>query len=305
MSYGGALIWSALARNLREHFPEREVVFVRERSPRQRLGLLPDHAEEIYRHNDDISAVLVPRQYKRMKAHFPPDRFIVVDQRDDRYHYWTGSNSRRIFYKDGLHAIEYACRAAGIAKPTLRPHLVLSDDEEAQADRILVQAGLKGKRLLCFEPSISSSVGVNKRWAADNWRVLVQELKRVADEQSLTLVQIGAPAEPLEAEVLSLSGKLSFRQSLRVLEQAEVLVTYAGALVHLMKAAGGRSVVIGSAWEPRALLHYPEDVYLQTDIACKHCGLTVPCPYGLPCMEKISVGEVLQGVRTLLGKPRS
>jgi hypothetical protein len=47
---------------------------------------------------------------------------------------------------------------------------------------------------------------------------------------------------------------------------------------------------------PRELMAYPGNVNFYTEIDCQNCGLTVPCPIGLKCMNSITVDEVYQSI---------
>lgn len=149
----------------------------------------------------------------------------------------------------------------------------------------------------------------SKRWPFENFRALVQEIDRRALAQ---VVLIGTEAEKNAAPDFKLSserlvdmrGRTVLRDLPVLLDVCDVFIGSDSGPAHIAAAQGLEIVLLASGtndmrfwypWTERLSL-------LQCNVPCAPCGLEV-CPVeGHPCVEGITVDEVLNAVRSVLGR---
>jgi ADP-heptose:LPS heptosyltransferase len=294
MGYGGALIWTGLARNLKKAYPEKKLIFLYRGTPKEILLNKPISDHVIYQNNDDIFLISSKLKWFFVKKRFRTDEIITVDMDDPNCRYWGKQTRDKIEFKTKKHAIEIACEAYGLKNIELKPKIVLSKEEISQIDRLLQENNLEKDKFICIEPHANIAYTPNKSWFWDRWQELTDKINQYIQQNNLDckIVQIGAPTKEILNGVVDLTGKTSFRDTARILEQSKVFICYVGGLVHLAKAMGKINIVLVSAWEPKELASYPDDVNFYSDMECKNCGLIVPCPRDRQCMKNISVEEV-------------
>ncbi|MGE5506088.1 MAG: glycosyltransferase family 9 protein [Actinomycetota bacterium] len=285
MGFGGALMWTALVRNLRRQRPDRKVVLV--------YGGRPSSDHDIYRHNPDIAAV-VPRRHWSWQRFFTRG-VVAVDQSLAAAQPIDGETPERLLYRTGRHTVAIACAAYGVPCETVQPRIELAADEVARASAVLAAAGLDGRPFLCIEPAGKDSFTPNKLWFPERWRQLAEKLAG-----TVTLVQLGLGGGDALPGAVDLRNRLSFRETAEVLRRARGLVTTMGGLVHLNKAVDGRAVVLVSGYEPEELATYADDINFYRSMDCSNCGLKTPCPIGRECMARIGVDDVEQACHRLL-----
>lgn len=309
MGFGGALIWTGIARNLKSKYPDKKVVFSYRyrgsltdyifRRPRQE-PTNPDHI--IYKHNEDIECVSDHITWILKKWLYRQDNIIIVDMENPVYFYYEKDTAERIFYKTGRHAIQIACDVHNIPNAKLQPKIKLSEKENERANRLLKSHNLLPNQYICIEPHAKKEFTPNKAWFWENWQDLVNHINQYISDNHIfcKLVQIGVETDRVLNGVVDLTGKSTFRQTAHILKNAITLLSYMGGLVHLSKAVGKKNIVIISAWEPLELASYPDDINLYTDIDCKNCGLKIPCPINRKCMAAITVQQVYEVVKSVL-----
>lgn len=302
MGYGGTLIWTGLARNLKEAYPDKKIVFIYRKYLKEFLLCKPNDSHDIYKNNPDVFLIIDKLNWIFKKRRLNLSECIIVDMDDPRSHYWRNDSKTKIEFKEGRHAIQFACDPFGIEKATLKPKIVLDDREKKFIDSLLEENGLKEKEFICIEPNANTAFAPNKSWFWDRWQKLSDKIDEYAKSNNLDikLVQIGAPNSRILNGVVNLTGKTSFLGTARILEKSKFLICYEGGLAHLSKAVNRKNVVLVSAWEPLELMSYPDDENLYTDVDCKNCGLKVPCPFDRKCMSAITVEDVLDVCKKLL-----
>lgn len=305
MGLGGALIWTGLAYNLKNKWPDKKVIFLYERSLRN-FALRkhqPDHV--VYQNNEDIDRIFdhITWRFKRRK--FNPHDVIIVDTANPAYFYYEKDTKEKIFYKTGGHAIQVACNVHNISNATLQPRIKLSKKEIDKANRLLNSYSLSANQYICVEPHAKKGFTPNKTWFWENWQHLVKLTNRYIRDNHLDyrLVQIGVATDKVLDEVVNLTGKSNFRETGEILKNSITFIGYIGGLVHLSKAVGKKSIVLVSAWEPFELASYPDDINFYTDIDCKNCGLKIPCPINRKCMQQITVEQVFKAVKSMFPGP--
>jgi len=293
MGFGGALIWTGLARNLRMRSPEKRIALVYNGSlGSEFLGRpLPEHV--IFNNNRDIAAA-VHRKRWAVIGRFYGNEVVEVDMDDPRCLYWEKDLPDRMVYRKGAHAIKLACAAHGIDDPVLMPRITLTEAEIERASIVLEEKRVERRAYICIEPCSKKGFTQNKEWPFERWRSLAAALVCRLAPSGIRVVRIGSEAcEPLEG-VVDISGMTTFREAAHIIRNSLGLVTHEGGLAHLAAAVGTRSVVLMSSMIPKELMAYPSNINLYTEIACAGCGLKGPCPRKLECMLRISVDEALQ-----------
>lgn len=299
MGYGGALIWTAVARNLKAQAPYKKVICVCRNTWQRFLTGRPLPDAEVYRNNPDISFFIDSRIWPLIRPFFSPQRYAILDMTDPRMVYWEEDSEVRVVYKKGRHAIQIACDALGISDAQLKPRIVFGPEELLKVDKLLVECGLEKGRYICLEPQANFSFSPNKEWFWDRWQELVDKLDKALRPEGIRIVQIGKKGRVLGG-VIDLTGRTTFREAGVVLERAITFIGYIGGLVHLAKSVGKKNIVLVSGFEPLELASYPDDVNFYVPLDCSGCGLKVPCPRERECMRKIPVGDVVRKVLEVL-----
>lgn len=302
MGFGGALIWTGLAYNLKRKWPAKKVIFLYDRSLRNCIFRKPHPDHIIYQNNKDIDYIFDRLAWRFKKWKFNLNDVITVDMANPAYLYYREDTAEIIFYKTGRHAIQIACDVHNIPDAELQPRIELLEKEIDSANRLLEKHSLLKNQYICIEPHSKKEFTPNKAWFWENWQRLVDLMNRYIRDNNLTckLVQIGLPANKVLNGVVDLTGKMTFRETAQVLKSAVTFISYVGGLTHLSRAVGRKSIVLVSAWEPLELASYPDDINFYTDIDCKNCGLKIPCPINRKCMQQITVEQVFEAVKSVL-----
>jgi len=305
MGYGGALMWTAIARNLKEKYPDKAIIFIYKKSLRSFIKNKTSNDFIIYSENHDISYIYNKFVWFFKKRFFQTNDYIVIDMENSEYLYWINSSKDRIAFKNtGKHAIQIACDCFNISNPILKPQISLTETERRNAQFLIDKYNLNKKKYICIEPHSKKGFTPNKEWFWDNWKGLTKKLNTYIAESNLScdIVQLGVANQSILDNVVDLTGQTTFREIAYILENSLFFMGYMGGLVHLAKSMGKQSIVLVSAFEPLNLTSYPDDINFYTDIECKNCGLRIPCPNDRECMRKIKVDDVFDAAKALLTK---
>lgn len=302
MGYGGALIYSALARNIRERFPEKKVVFVYPLTLDELIWRRAASDRVVWKNNPEIDLVVMRPLWYVLRWFYPKNMTAVVNIDDPGCFYWIEDQKDRIEYKRGRHAIQIACDVYGIDTATLRPRIILTRKEKSRAKTVLDTHGLTPGSYVCVEPNTKGTFTPNKAWFFDRWQELVHRLSQTFKERGLdiTLAQVGAPHSDVLHGVVDITGTTSFRETAYILSQARLLVSTEGGLAHLNAAVDSPAVVLISAMLPGELMAYPQHTNLFADQSCVCQGLKKPCPRGRACMGVITVDDVIGAIRSAM-----
>lgn len=298
MGYGGALIWTGLARNLKRIYPNKKVLFIYKKSPKSALLRKPHPDHIIFKNNPDIEAVISKLRYFFSKKKYNKKEWIIVDMDNPDLLYWEKDTKEKMFFKKGKHAIEIMCQYFNIEDCVIRPVLRLTGKEQGRVSELLKEHNLGEKKFIVVEPNIKKSAfGINREWFWDRWQELTDLLTR---EAGAVVVQIGVAGAPVLSGVVNLTGKTSFRTAAGIIGKAKLFIGYEGGFNHASVAMNTKSIILVSAYEPDGLLSYPNNVNIYKRVECAGCGLKTPCPYDRKCMRQITVDEVYNNVLKLL-----
>lgn len=296
MGYGGALIWTGLARNLKKTFPEKKIVFVYKKSLKLLGRPHPEHI--IFKNNLDIEMVLSKQAYVFLRF-FKPKDWLVVDMDNKKLQYWkseTKNKEKIIFKNQGKHAIQIACDYYGIEQADLRPKIVFTEEENQKTEQILKENGLSENNFLVIEPNAKEDFSQNKKWDLENWQKLVDLLKA----KEIPMAQVGVKGSPVLKNVIDLTGKTSFREAVCVLSKAKAFIGIEGGLGHGSAGVETKAIILISGFVPKDLFAYPSNINLYKGGLCDlaPCGIKLEkdCPYNRKCMAHITVPEVSHAV---------
>ena len=186
--------------------------------------------------------------------------------------------------------------------------LHLTPAEHARAREALLPAG--------DLPILAVSVGTKvqaKDWGRDNWRALLTRLATLYPGHALALA--GAPEESdasdfaaagwtsAQKPVLNLCGKLTPRESAAVFARSRIFLGHDSGPMHLAAAVQTPCVAIFAARNiPRIWFPYgPQHRVLYHHVDCAGCELETCIVQQKKCLTSITVDEVLQEVRAILG----
>ncbi len=245
----------------------------------------------------------IPRRIgynKDLRGLLLTDPIAVPDWKDSRH---------EVFYYLNLIA-EAERRYLGVSTvPAQEPDisLVISEDRQYAARRALEEAGADLSRPIAAIGAGSTNSRA-KRWGADKFAQLNDRLKR---EAGVETILIGAPSEAdVSAEVLALSkrkaidltGKTNVAEAAAILNVAALLVSNDMGLAHVAPAVGTRTAVIFGPTNPVTTRPFSKEaVVINRQVECAPCMLR-ECPIDHRCMTRVSVDEVFEVCRELLGR---
>ena len=203
-------------------------------------------------------------------------------------------------------------RALGATTPDLSLHLPLNDEEQARADALLAEAGLKPGSFAVFHPG-SGGFSLARRWDPPKFAALAAALYRRHDIPTVlvgtshddTAQVIAAGSSPL----IDLTGRTTFRELAGVLKRARVFVGADSGVMHLAAAARTPLVAIFGptnhrAWAPWT--PYSPSRVVRIDLPCAPCayvdhrvGHREGCA-ARTCLAELSVDHVLAALEALL-----
>jgi ADP-heptose:LPS heptosyltransferase len=171
------------------------------------------------------------------------------------------------------------------------------------ADRLWADSALRavaGHRLMVMAPAAPTR---ERQWDPRRYAEVASRFAR----DGWAIVLVGTPGDrPLcaavagghdEGHVLNLAGRTTIGQTAAVISRAAVYLSSDGGLLHAAHALGIPTVGlfgagIAAKWAPRGARART----VRHALPCSPCtrfGYAPPCPYGVECMQRISVDEVL------------
>ena len=227
------------------------------------------------------------------------------------------TDARRLFLREavsgrgklaGLHTVFYflgLLKALGGIATFTPPTLCLDAEEVASAAQFLSEVDLPGDGpWVGLSPG--AAYGPAKRWAPERFADLGRELQQ---EFGARLVLLGGAEERpvadlvkrrLEGPVLDLVGRTSLRQALGLLSHLRLLVTNDSGLMHAAAALSVPLVAIFGSTDPAATGPFTSRAtVIRHPWPCSPCFKRT-CEVGYPCLNAISVTEVLAAARPWL-----
>ncbi|HXQ22631.1 MAG TPA: glycosyltransferase family 9 protein [Candidatus Acidoferrales bacterium] len=188
-----------------------------------------------------------------------------------------------------------------------QPFFPVSDEHLAWA------RGLLGERTHQRVAVISPGASMKQRlWAPERYRQLVRWLI----DHGLRVVLTGGAGDVTAARatiegvdptcVINLAGATSLARTAAVIALADLYVSSDTGPLHIAYGVGTPTVhLFGSGilskWAPLGSRYRAVHKALPCS-PCTRYGYTPPCPYGVECMKRIEVEDVIAGVREVLGE---
>lgn len=293
MGYGDALMVCALARNIRLKQPDQQiaVVYISSRYGKPDGFRLPEL--DIYRNNPSIDIATATTRLKflirRCFGDLKGKRILNAPKLAESYR--ERLNNGRFKYIR-IHATENLCNLFHVPCKTRCPELILDKEENDKVDAILGSHGLEPGAYIVIEPQTKDSDST-KRWPDEHWQALIDLLKNKYPQ--IKCVNIG-PGKIDVQGLIDVSGKTSFRESARFVQQAKLIVASEGGLGHLAAAMGTASVIVHSGFTPVGLTAYEKEKTVYHPVACAPCGISRDCPLQHQCMQGLKPDKVFTSI---------
>jgi ADP-heptose:LPS heptosyltransferase len=160
----------------------------------------------------------------------------------------------------------------------------------------------------------AGDLSLERRWPRESFKVLIDELLRLRPDQTVVLIGYGDEEAAYGAAlggrkgVVDLSGRLTLSETVRLIANAELVVTNDSAPLHF--ALSTRVKLVG-LFGPTLAENYLPPGREGTAAAfvplycspCVHYWEPAPCHGDNQCMKRLSVSQVLNRCCELLGIP--
>ena len=271
---------------------------MRELRKRGRDGLLmvSDH-RELFEGNKD------PAYVRPLWARYSPDSSTVSICR--RFVQIWGGEFTRLEYapmagedrrkSPSRHIIAEMCARAGMSGlVSIRPYLLLNDDEKSAAawarDQIVIQSsGMAARHPM-----------QNKQWHEERFQEVVDALAGEID-----FIQIGSTGDPPLQRVRDLRGATGIREAAAILYHARLYVGTVGFLMHLARAVECPGVIVFGGREAPWQSGYVCNINIYSEVPCSPCWRSNTCDFDRRCMSNISVRDVVSAIRHMMKRPRN
>ncbi len=133
----------------------------------------------------------------------------------------------------------------------------------------------------------------NKSWPLDRWAELIKR------NPEYTFLQLGVAADVPVPGAVDLRGWTSLRQSFALIKYARGFIGVDSGFGHAAAAFGTPGVVLFGPSNPGPWGH-ATNINLYAGLACSPCIDILKgdaCPYGLPCMNSLSLHDVSEALR--------
>lgn len=303
MGYGGALIYTGLAKNLKREHPEKKIIFLFKLNLKNLLFFRKNKDFEVYKNNPDILLVINKLLWFFVRIFYKKKDKIIIDLENKKYHYWEKDTPNRIFYKKNGHAIYLALESFELKNILLETKIVLNQNEKDIACKILGKNNLLNKKYICIEPNTKKTFTVNKQWPLKNWQELINLINKFTAENKIDckIVQIGSPKSPNMDGVINLSGLTTFRQVKEIIDRSCLLIANEGGMAHLASGSDTISVIICNPSLPKNLMTYPKNINIFPLNGNMHdCGLKKTCDTCQEMLNSITPNYVLDKIKHIL-----
>ncbi|MDD5496285.1 MAG: lipopolysaccharide heptosyltransferase II [Candidatus Omnitrophica bacterium] len=201
-------------------------------------------------------------------------------------------------------------RYMGVEAKEKELYVSVGEHNERHAEHIFRDNGIgKDDIIVALNPGASC---LSKKWP---WENFVKVADGLADRLAARIVIVASAedkpignkiAEALKARPIDLSGATTVGDLASILRRSSLLISNDSGPVHMASALGTPTIVIfgrsnrglaPARWGPTG----KRSKILQKDIGCEIC-LAHNCKKGFKCLEAITVEDVLDAAKTLLGK---
>lgn len=328
---GSVVQSSPLLKTLRENYPEARIVYVTNSSNLSLFQLIND-VDAVFHVSDKSISSLISSSFLLIVKLWKnrPDVFIDLEIYSNYSSVITTmslARNRMGFFKDdktyrkGLytHMIFY-----NIKSPVSQTYLqfarllgckkinskVLMDASKIEA-QTLISINQKLNTILSSDYILinpnASDLRLERRWPANNF---VQLIKTISLEYpSFKIVLIGDINESVyvntivsqaQVDVVDSSGKLSLTELIALIANSMLLITNDTGPMHLAFALNIKTVSLFGPCSPQQYGGMANTISIYKNVYCSPCVhefVIPPCKGDNQCMKKITVDEVVEGVR--------
>lgn len=209
-----------------------------------------------------------------------------------------------------LHHVEYYLKmlaSFGITTGTKTLSLMVTDNEEREASRVLLEAGINsGDCMIGINPG--ATYGSAKRWYPERFAAVANELCR---RWGAKAVITGSPTEreiadeiaaAMDGACLNLAGRTSVRELMALIKRCDFFITNDSGPMHIAAAFNVPLVAIfGSTDHTTTSPFSDRAVVVRQDAECAPCLLR-ECPTDHRCMKEVMAEDVVQAALRLKEK---
>jgi heptosyltransferase-2 len=202
------------------------------------------------------------------------------------------------YYREMVKAL--GCLDAGDAV-----RLVPGDDYRPLADSILAGYGIGGQHpLIGIAPG--ATYGPAKKWFPARFAAVAD---RLIDDLVAQVLLFGSAADRDSTgavkrnamhNLVNLAGKTGLREAIALIARCDLFISNDSGLMHVAAALGVPTVAVFGSTNPLTTSPVGEKtVIVRKEIECSPC-LAKTCPTDFPCMDRITVDDVLGAAKGLL-----
>ncbi len=208
------------------------------------------------------------------------------------------------------HEAEYSLdllRSVGIKAKMSQPVVYINEMDEANAERLLKENGLREReKFIAVHPGASC---ISKRWPEENFALIADAL---SEELGVRIVLLSDEEESptgekvrssMKKEPVFLCGKTSLGETAALLKKSMLFISNDSGPVHIACAVGTPTISIfgrnqrglsPERWGPLG----KNSAYLHKKVGCSECRAH-NCKKGFMCLKEITPEEVIDKVREL------
>tara|TARA_Y100001963_G_scaffold123298_1_gene173221 strand:+ start:474 stop:1319 length:846 start_codon:yes stop_codon:yes gene_type:complete len=278
MGLGGHMMWTAVARELRERYKDEHGDF--KILPLEGGGICNS---DIFKNNPNFIFDVNEKHYK-MNLSNPDTNYCIKEENGRAYHRYD------------KHIIEQTCEYFGIDNPKLKCELYLTDDENKKVDYLIKDLP---KKYVTVEPHAKNGYTINKEYSFDKWQNVIDYFKDEID-----FVQIGIGGKKVLNGVIDFTGKTTYRETNRILQNCMFHIGTEGGLIHNANACNKKAVCVVPGFMSPTITAYPENKTIQICSKCKQdgpCGLlTQECKDGKKYIKQHNEKEIIEAIKQLM-----
>lgn len=278
---------------LREKFPKAYITF----ALTNKWGPEPTVLLDLLKGNPNINKLL-----PITPPHYPELSEAILTHK--AYMDLTGHELRVEYRGNSKHRTDFFCERLDVKPSTKTPSLYLSRFENAYADEYLNKIGAELPPVAIQPTCFGSSRNWPESRMVDLAKYITRELQRKVIVISATDTD---PYVGLKDVFVRRGG--SIREHAAVIKKCAFLVGADSGLLHLSGAVGTPVIgLFGSVPPTSRLAYYPGSEWVwHSEMPCIGCYYRHDCPPHKepykPCMEKITLDEVCERVKTKLENP--
>jgi ADP-heptose:LPS heptosyltransferase len=306
MGFGDYIMLTALAANAIKD--KKKISFYYLTSKKGKVQKKNYAKIELLYNNPDVAEIII-----ESRTRFFLRKFFRLFRGDKEYVYFPlrrfthacmvpllGYKDRYIIKNKHLHAVESFCNMIGVKAFSVKPKVLLTEEEKTKVDDILKENNIARKSYITIETSTFLK-NSTKQWSLEHWKKLLVMIQEHYPD--LKIIQI-SPGQKHFDKVIDISGKTSFRESLRFVEQAAAVISSEGALMHSAAVYDIPCLVIIPKSISSNLTAYSGQtrLFYDKELDCAECGFLANCPNNNICMNGISVQRVFEAFCEMFDK---